>query len=73
MEIKSPQSALDIFFVRHVVGLRDMMRIIFGVIWGVDAYFMFIPGFAENFPTKIMEVAVSQPSWLSLLLSYTTI
>ena len=65
MEIKSPQSALDIFFVRHVVGLRDMMRIIFGVIWGVDAYFMFMPGFAKNFPTKIMEVAVSQPSWLS--------
>lgn len=45
---------------RHVATLR----IIFGLMWGIDAVFKWQPAFRSGFLGQIQAAAVGQPSWL---------
>lgn len=42
-----------------------VFRIIFGVIWGIDAAFKWLPSFRSGFLDQITSAAQGQPSWLS--------
>ncbi len=52
---------------KHKTGyfLKSILRILFGLIWLIDAFFKFQPDFVKNLPNLIKEGATSQPSWLS--------
>jgi nitrite reductase (NO-forming) len=41
-----------------------ILRIIFGLIWGVDAFFKWQPAFATTFLEQFKGAAEGQPSWL---------
>lgn len=47
-----------------------ILRIIFGCIWGIDAYFKWQPGFLNNFTGYLTDAAQGQPSlvqaWINL-------
>lgn len=53
---KVPQHSLS----KHVA----ILRIIFGVIWAVDAFFKWQPTFAQTFLDQFKNAAEGQPSWL---------
>ncbi|MGI0084211.1 MAG: hypothetical protein ACREBQ_03925 [Nitrososphaerales archaeon] len=59
------QSALDSWFVRHINPLKTSMRVIFGIIWGIDGALKFQPGLVQAYPSMINGIASAQPSWLS--------
>ena len=46
---------------RHVA----VLRIVFGVIWAIDAAFKWQPSFAKSFMDTIASAAQGQPSWLN--------
>ncbi len=48
------------YLSKHVAALR----IIFGLIWGIDAAFKWQPAFKSGFLDQIQGAAVGQPSWL---------
>lgn len=50
---------------RNATSLKSIARIVFGLIWLIDAFFKFQPEFSQNLPSLITEGAASQPSWLS--------
>lgn len=41
------------------------LRITFGVVWLIDAFFKWQPGFLNGFGSDVMMAAQSQPAWLS--------
>jgi thiosulfate dehydrogenase (quinone) large subunit len=41
-----------------------IVRILFGVIWAIDAYLKWLPGFRHNYPATVSSAAHGQPSWL---------
>jgi nitrite reductase (NO-forming) len=41
-----------------------MVRLGFGLIWGIDATLKWLPGFRDNYLTMIRSTAQGQPSWL---------
>lgn len=43
---------------------RDAVRIVFGVIWLVDAFLKWLPGFRSGYMDYLAEGAQGQPSWL---------
>jgi nitrite reductase (NO-forming) len=59
------QTRLDNWFVKHINPLKTGMRIIFGIIWGIDGALKFQPGLVSSYPSLINGVASGQPSWLS--------
>ena len=59
------QTTLDNWFVRHINPLKTSLRVIFGIIWGIDGALKFQPGLIEAYPSLINNVASGQPSWLS--------
>jgi nitrite reductase (NO-forming) len=50
------------WFVRNVYWLKSLIRIVFGVVWLIDGYLKFQPGFVDSFPDLIK--SSGQPSWL---------
>lgn len=48
------------YLARHVA----ILRIIFGLIWGIDAAFKWQPAFRSGFLGQIQSAADGQPSWL---------
>jgi nitrite reductase (NO-forming) len=50
------------WFVRNVYWLKSLIRIVFGVVWLIDGYLKFQPGFIDSFPDLIK--SSGQPSWL---------
>jgi uncharacterized membrane protein YphA (DoxX/SURF4 family) len=49
------------YLSRHVA----ILRIVFGVIWGIDAAFKWQPAFRAGFLDQIKGAAAGQPSWLN--------
>jgi uncharacterized membrane protein YphA (DoxX/SURF4 family) len=47
----------------HAVALKTAFRIVFGVIWLIDGYLKFAPGFVDAFAGKIS--SSGQPAWLA--------
>jgi thiosulfate dehydrogenase [quinone] large subunit len=41
-----------------------IIRLIFGVIFGIDAYLKWLPGFRKTYISQLNSVAGGQPSWL---------
>ncbi|HKW43858.1 MAG TPA: DoxX family protein [Thermoplasmata archaeon] len=60
----SIQVHLDNWFVRHVESLKTAIRVIFGIVWGIDGAFKFQPGFADSLPDQISAAGQGQPGWL---------
>lgn len=50
---------------RHLCKRVAMARIAFGVIFGIDAYLKWLPGFANGFLAQIRGAAQGQPAWLA--------
>jgi thiosulfate dehydrogenase (quinone) large subunit len=48
--------------VRNVSWLKSFIRIILGIVWLIDGYLKFSPGFVDSFPALIK--SEGQPSWL---------
>jgi uncharacterized membrane protein YphA (DoxX/SURF4 family) len=48
--------------VRNVSWLKSFIRIILGIVWLIDGYLKFSPGFIDSFPALIK--SEGQPSWL---------
>lgn len=61
----SPQEHLDSWIYRNREALKTALRVIFGVIWGIDGALKFQPGLADSFPGMISDAGNGQPSWLS--------
>ncbi len=41
------------------------MRVIFGIVWGIDGALKFAPGFVDAFPGMVSDAVSGQPSWLA--------
>ena len=50
--------------VRNVTSLKTFIRIILGIVWLVDGYLKFQPGFVDSFPDTIASAGQGQPAWL---------
>ena len=50
--------------IRNVQGLKTFIRIILGIVWLIDGYLKFQPGFVDSFPDKISSAGLGQPAWL---------
>ncbi len=64
------QVALDNWFVRNATLLKTAMRVIFGIVWGIDGALKFQPGLVESFSSMVSDAAAGQPSWLAGWFSY---
>jgi thiosulfate dehydrogenase (quinone) large subunit len=40
------------------------VRVLFGVIWGIDAYLKWLPGYRQSYLSNLKQTAQGQPSWL---------
>ena len=60
----------------HALGIA-LMRISFGLVWAIDAYFKWQPAFANNFVSYLQETFSGQPaliqSWLNLWIKLVSI
>lgn len=63
--MKPLQESMDNWFVRHVEGLKTAIRVVFGIVWGIDGALKFQPGVAQALPGMISDAAQGQPSWLA--------
>ena len=64
---KSPEAGHELvsnrsWLVRNVYWLKSFMRIVLGVVWLIDGYLKFQPGFVDSFSSLIK--TAGQPSWL---------
>lgn len=41
-----------------------IVRLLFGVIWGIDAYLKWLPGYRHTYLSNLKQAAQGQPSWL---------
>src|SRR2546425_1221586 len=55
---------MDNWFVRHVGSLKTAIRVIFGVVWGIDGALKFQAGFADSLSGMISDAGQGQPGWL---------
>lgn len=61
----NPQAKLDNWFVAHLQSLKVSMRIIFGIVWGIDGALKFQPGLSNSMVGMINSAGEGQPSWLA--------
>jgi len=64
------QETADNWFVRNVAALKSVMRIIFGIVWAVDGFLKFQPGFADSIAGMISDAGSGQPGWLQPWFSF---
>ncbi len=64
------QESADNWFVRHVAALKSAMRVVFGIVWGIDGALKFQPGFADTIVSQISDAANGQPGWLQPWFSF---
>ena len=64
MLVNQAREKLDSWFVRNLPTLKSFMRIIFGIIWGIDGFLKFQPGLVQAFPSMVADATSGQPSWL---------
>ncbi|MCI4358030.1 MAG: DoxX family protein [Thermoplasmata archaeon] len=53
------------WWVRNVVPLKTLFRILFGVVWIVAGALKFSSGFVSNFPAAVQTASGNAPGWLS--------
>lgn len=47
-----------------------LLRIVFGVVWGIDAAFKWMPAFVNGLPGMIGSMTSGQPSWVADWLNF---
>lgn len=62
--VRRLQESADNWFVRHAVVLKSTMRIVFGVVWGIDGLFKFQPEVSDSLAGMISDAGQGQPGWL---------
>ena len=68
--VRRIQESADNWFVRHAPHLKSVMRIVFGIVWGIDGLFKFQPGFPDSIAGQISDAASGQPAWLQPWFSF---
>jgi thiosulfate dehydrogenase (quinone) large subunit len=67
---------VDNWFVRNLLSLKTIVRIIFGIFWAIDGALKFAPGFVDAFSSMIKDAASGQPAlltgWFSFWASITS-
>ncbi len=58
------QESGDNWFVRNVFTLKTSMRIVFGIVWGIDGMLKFQPGVADSLSQMISDAGNGQQGWL---------
>ncbi|MHB1907450.1 MAG: DoxX family membrane protein [Nitrososphaerales archaeon] len=58
------QVSLDNWFVRNLFKIKTALRIVFGIMWGIDGALKFLPGTVDSIVSMINSAGQSQPSWL---------
>ena len=58
------QVSLDNWFVRNLFKIKTALRIVFGIMWGIDGALKFVPGTVDGVVSMINSAGQSQPSWL---------
>ncbi len=53
------------FVARNIAPIKGALRIAFGLVWLIDAYFKLQNGFLRSFSSLIASGAAGQPQWLS--------
>lgn len=61
----SLQVSLDNWFVRHMGELKTGIRVVFGIVWGIDGALKFQPGVAQSLSGMISDAGQGQPAWLA--------
>lgn len=64
------QESADSWFVRHVGALKSAMRIVFGIVWGIDGFLKFQPGVSDSLAGMISDASNGQPGWLQPWFSF---
>lgn len=62
--IPGVQVEIDGWLARNAVRLKSVIRIVFGIIWGIDGALKFQPGSLPSFPGMIASQVEGQPAWL---------
>lgn len=52
------------WFQRNISGYKTGMRIVFGLVWLLDAYLKWQPDFFSGFETMLQGAASGQPAWI---------
>ena len=52
------------FVAGGLVRRVELLRLVFGVVWAIDAYLKWQPAFISGYATNVAEGAKGQPSWL---------
>lgn len=63
--VRKLQAGMDSWFVRHISALKTVMRMIVGVVWGIDGALKFGPGVTSNIVGMISGEGANQPAWLA--------
>ncbi len=53
------------WWLRNTASLKVLLRVLFGVIWGIDGALKFQPGLVDAFPGMVSDAAQGQPAWLA--------
>ncbi len=56
--------------MRHVAALKTVMRVVFGVVWGIDGLLKFQPGVSDALAGMISDAGQGQPAWLQPWFSF---
>src|SRR5436190_20172416 len=64
------QGSTETGALRRVARSVVALRIVFGVVWAIDAYLKWQPSFADNFMSVIAMGSEDQPGWLSPWFSF---
>lgn len=59
-----PHERLDSWIYRNRERLKSGIRILFGVVWGIDGALKFQSGVVSNFPSMVQSAGHGQPAWL---------
>ncbi len=68
--VRGIQESADSWFVRHVGALKSTMRIVFGIVWGIDGLLKFQPGVSDSLSQMISDAGTGQPAWLQPWFSF---
>ncbi|MHB8586526.1 MAG: hypothetical protein ACYDDF_11930 [Thermoplasmatota archaeon] len=52
------------WLAQNVGGLKTTMRIVMGLVWGIDGTLKFQPGFADKMASLVSGAGAGQPAWL---------
>lgn len=53
------------WFIRNIMGYKTLLRVIFGIVWLVDAALKWMPSFFTGFESYIQASVAGQPAWLA--------